>query len=469
MKIKLIFLCFICISFKGYSQELEIIIKEKAPYNLFQDILIEINLKNTTGKPLTYFDSRYTSWDSYDEIWEMKVNGEPIDMSSFRDAHEGKFTENSIITLLPGEKKQIRGRLMQLQSPGHYVYSYTQIQSPGLVKKVYASNASAYDASQKITSFKVNGQIEFDVLDKKQGEIKNIVQMTWEEWKEYKKKALYDNNNYFLSIDKAFNEPEKVYYLALSCDNISEEMLKRVGNFKNLKYLSLSSLDVKEFPKEIADLNLYEIEILTKKGANITYPYGISGNSTVHRLVGKFYNGIPSAVLNLKNLEELDVRYCNIVEFPNLSSLKNLQVLIANDSELKTLQSAGLENLSKLREIDISGNPALTDLSPLTACLNLEVISCNRGSLKTLPEQIGKLSKLQKIDLVLNKELTILPSSFVDLKNLKHLDLDRTGIQSLPVGLSQLPLETLTVSETNCKKTEDYKILKKRLKNNFRD
>lgn len=469
MKTKLFFLSLFLYSFFGYSQELEITIKEKAPYKLFQDILVEINLKNTSSKPITYFNSLYTSWSSFNESWSIQYNGKPLELNTFRDAHEGRFTENTIITLKPGEKKQIRVSLFKLSSPGHCVLTYTQEQSPLLVKKGYAASASAYAASQKITSFKVTGSIEFDVQDSEQNVAMDKVQMSWEEWKQYKQKALYDNNNHFFAFDKALKNPEKVYSLSLRCDGLSEEMIKRIGNFKNLRSLDISNLNIKEFPKEIAALDLYEIVIKTKEGTDITFPYGISENSTIRIFSGKFSNGFPSAILNLKNLEVLSLTYSKLVELPNLGTLQNLESIYLGDTKLKTIQNAGFDNLPKLKKIAIDSNPSLADITPLTLCSSLEEISFSNCNLISLPDQIENLENLKNLALSYNKELTMLPATLVNLKNLKVLSLHHTGLQSLPTGLSQLPIENLTIYGTNCKKTDDYKILKKRLKDNFRD
>jgi len=49
------------------------------------------------------------------------------------------------------------------------------------------------------------------------------------------------------------------------------------------------------------------------------------------------------------------------------------------------------------------------------------------------------------------------------------LNLNRTAIEILPEGFSVLPLEELSIQQTSCKVTKDYKELRKRLKENFKE
>lgn len=471
MKIRnsLLLLILLSFFFKTNAQEIEITTTDKPPYNLFQDILFEINLINTTDKPIKYFNSLYTSWDSYEEVWNITIDGHPSDLYSFSDAHEGKFSENSIITLQPGDKKHIRSRLISLKSPGHYTFSYTQTQSPSLVKKQFAKNISAYSVSQEINSFTVSTAIEFDVADIQSEKIENVVEISWPEWLIYSEKELYDNNNHFSNLEKALNEPENVYSLNIGCDGINEAMLKRIGDLKNLKYLALSNVNIETFPIEIAKLNLYELKIYPKKGNIISFSNGLSVNNTLRRLSAEFNNGLPKEILSLTNLEKLDVRYCPLRELPNLSSLKNLKYLIANNAQIKTIENIGLESLSNLKEININSNPNITSIEPLINCVNLEIISCSGAKLTAIPAGIENLTQLKELILSDNRELSSLPANFVNLKSLKSLDISRTNIEVLPENFSKLPLEKMRIIDTNCKTTSDYKILKKRLKNKFRD
>lgn len=451
------------------AQKIEIVPKSSPAYNLFQDVLFEVYLTNNTDKPLTYFDSRYTSWDSYKESWDLTIDGTATGVRSFKDAHEGKYSEKYIITLQPGERKHIRSRRITFKSAGRYKLTYTQTQSPDIVKQHYASSPSAYAKSQTINRFTVSYSYTFDVKDIKTGKVEDLVTMSWDEWLSYKKNEMRQNKNNFSNLEDALKNPDQVYYLSLSCDGLSEEMIKRIGMFKNLKFLSLSKYNLDVLPKEIADLNLYELEIYPQNGKEVRFQYGMSTNNTLRTLSGRFYNGLPKEVLSLTNLEMLDIRYCPIQELPHLGSLTKLEKLIANDTKLQSIENIGLEGLSNLKEINLSGNPNIKSIEPLMNCKKLEKISCNRGDLANIPAEIGSLSQLKELQLAYNKALTSLPKSFINLKNLTYLNISGTNIGLLPEGISLLPLEQISIKNTPIQKSKDYKALKKRLKDKFKE
>ena len=61
-----------------------------------------------------------------------------------------------------------------------------------------------------------------------------------------------------------------------------------------------------------------------------------------------------------------------------------------------------------------------------------------KGGLTQLPESISKLSKLEMLNLSMNK-IGKLPASFSQLKNLRHLDLSFTELKQFPAEVLELP------------------------------
>lgn len=472
------------------SQELEITIKEKPPYKVFEKILVKVNLKNTTNKPLTYFDSRFTSWGSFKEQWQMKIDGKPADLNFFQDAYEGKYKSKTIITLQPGQSKSLGGQMFKLKSPGHYKISYTQKQSPSYVKKEYAKSLIAYKKSQKINTFEVKGKVEFDVKDIKTKSISKKVEMSYEEWKEYKKEKVYDGH-YFTDIDKALKNPQKVFYLQIGCEGLSKNMINRIGQLKNLKSLSLYSFNQESLPFSIAELDLFELTIIPTNNQNIAFPEEFANNETLRILKTKSFGKISKEILKLKNLKNLDISKSSLASLPDMSSLQNLEKLKASSIDLKNCNEANLDKIKSLKILDLGYNKKLNRIDFVTECKNLEILelnSCNIqhlpknidslsnlkelslaiNNLKKLPSTIGNLTTLEHLKLSFNKELEKLPSSFVNLENLKHLNISNTGVRRLPEGFSELPLEKIILVDTRIKRTKDYRILKRRLGDNFR-
>lgn len=476
----------------SFAQKIEIKANTNPPYKLNQEILFTIYLINNTDKPIFYFDSQNTSWDSFIEKSELTVNGNLLEMNEFKDAHEGQYGENVIATIYPGNKAIIRYKRIQLTSPGHTVFKYSQEQSPLLVQKKYAKTPTAYEKSKKINPFKVSGSIEFDVDDIETKSITNKVEMNWNEWITYKKEKSASNNNIFGSLETALLNPDKVYTLTLNCEGLSEDMIKRIGLLTNLKELYLQNYSLNKIPVEITHLNLFELSILSNKMKSIELPKSFSNMDSLHVLFLNNFIGIPNEVVSLKKLEELTINYCSVNKLPDLSALQNLKKLSVVFSELISIESSNIDKIENLQKVDFSGNENIGSIESICKCKNIKSISFNLcriqqipdginglqnlteiqmslNNFSSIPESFGTLINLESIDLSNNKYLVELPKSIINLNKLKSLLINNTGIMILPEGISNLPLNYVTIYATKCKKNKDYKLLKKRLKNRFRE
>lgn len=480
-----------CYSLTLPAQELDILIKEPPPYMLSQDINFEIYLTNTTDSSITYFDSRGSSWNSFKEVWSMNVNNQFLEILPLNGAYNSKFTDSAIITLQPGNKKLARTYVFNLKSTGLYSLTYIQEQSPAFVKREHADNSVSDSAINNITTFKVSKNIKFEVFKHYDTTISELITMSWEEWKDYSHVKVFSRNKHFFNIDAALRFPQDAYSLTLYCDDLNKEDIKRISRLKNLKALVLRDYKLDSFPKELTELNLYELTIIPKNEITIDFSEGISKNSTIRKLTAKFYDGIPEQILSLKKLIYLDIKDCNIKTLPKLDSLQNLEVLIANNTKISTLENASLDKLLKLKDINMSGNRKIDDITPLLNCTNLEFLVINRTNIQSIPDEIENLSKLKKLSISSkltsitdsigklddmrylsfggNRNLDSLPHSITNMKKLLHLDLSSTKIDQLPEGIADLPLEKVLIYNTDCTRTKDYKLLKNRLGNKFKD
>ncbi|ATB48232.1 leucine-rich repeat domain-containing protein [Corallococcus macrosporus] len=68
----------------------------------------------------------------------------------------------------------------------------------------------------------------------------------------------------------------------------------------------------------------------------------------------------------------------------------------------------------------------------------LESLWVRTTGIKQVPPELGRLSKLKKLDLSFNPELTELPAELGDLASLESLNLNRTGVTTLPDPLERL-------------------------------
>jgi Leucine-rich repeat (LRR) protein len=164
-----------------------------------------------------------------------------------------------------------------------------------------------------------------------------------------------DKDKEYTNIDEALKNPESVYKLDLSNQEISlkNEQWKL---FINLEYLNLKNDRLKEIPKEIS--NLKQLKVLN-----------LSGND---------FNSLPNEFSNLNNLEELFLN-----DEKNINLPKTLKIL----SKLPKLKSLHLENdnLYKLPN-------EINDLK------SLESLYLNNNHFETIPN-LKPLDHLKYLDL----------------------------------------------------------------------
>ncbi|WP_421921140.1 leucine-rich repeat domain-containing protein [Marinifilum sp.] len=447
------------------AQEVELKIETPPPYKVFDNVLVEVFIVNNTNQPISYFDSRYTSWDSYTEEWTISVEGKPLEIYNFNDGHEGKYTEKSILKLMPGERRNLKSRLFKLNSSGKYQFSYKQNQSPKLIKEAYASNKSVYQLSQSISTFTVSGKLEINVADIQNNLNVNKVDMSWEKWQEYSKQKVYKDKRFFTKLEDALEDPENVYYLMLHCDGISLEMIEKIGLFVNLKRLDIGNYSLEIVPASIAKLDLYEFQLLTAQGKKVEFSEEFSLNNTIRKCQVKSTDYISPNILKVRSIEELDLRNSDLTTLPYLGNLSNLRKLNAIGNCFKNIDNSGLENITTLEEVNI-GSKSPIDISPITNWTSLKSLSIAMNTVTIIPESISNLNKLQKLNLSYN-DFKSLPGSVTKLTSLKEVDFSNSGITSLPEGFATLPLNKVNIKGSPCSKSNDYKILKKRLGNNF--
>jgi Leucine-rich repeat (LRR) protein len=174
----------------------------------------------------------------------------------------------------------------------------------------------------------------------------------------------------YTNIDDALKNPEKVYKLNLSNQevNLSNDQWKL---FINLEYLNLKNDGLKQIPKEIS--NLKRLKVLD-----------LSGNE---------FKELPSEFSNLYNLEEL---YLN--DEKNLKLTETLNVL----AKLPKLKSLHLEN-DNLEELP----------NEINKLKSLESLYLNENKFKSIPN-LKPLDHLKFLDLRKNN----VKPELLDQKNL---------------------------------------------------
>jgi Leucine-rich repeat (LRR) protein len=165
----------------------------------------------------------------------------------------------------------------------------------------------------------------------------------------------------FTSLEEALKNPEKVYNLNLSNQNVAipkeawskfinleilsfkndhlKEIPQEIGFLKNLKVLDLSGNDFTSLPKSFSELNHLE-ELFLNDDKNLQFDknkktLNLPINLRILHLEQDNLNNLPKEVYELKKLESLFLNNNNFIEVPkDLKGLKNLRKLDFHDNKI---------------------------------------------------------------------------------------------------------------------------------------
>jgi Leucine-rich repeat (LRR) protein len=165
----------------------------------------------------------------------------------------------------------------------------------------------------------------------------------------------------YTSLEEALKNPEKVYNLNLSNQNVTipkdawskfvnlevlsfkndhlKEIPMEIGFLKNLKVLDLSGNDFTSLPKSFSELNHLE-ELFLNDEKYLQFDknkktLNLPKNLRILHLEDDNLNYLPKEVYELKNLESLFLNHNNFIEVPkDLEGLKNLRQLDFHDNKI---------------------------------------------------------------------------------------------------------------------------------------
>ena len=223
----------------------------------------------------------------------------------------------------------------------------------------------------------------------------------------------------------------------------------------SLQSISLQSCLIPEFCGSWLP-NVQEINV----GYNLIqdFPVDLSQDLTVLKLCDNQLDAIPDDLSLLENLNDLDVSFCELKEFPSpILELKKLEHLDISNNFIRSIPQ-GITRL-QLKKFHLGKNPldefpkflcqfsALekTDLSncflerippEIFGLKNLTEISLRDNCITELPEQVCQLN-LEMLNLADNP-LNGLPESFRNFVNLKHLDISFTNLEEIPFQILYL-------------------------------
>uniref|UniRef100_A0A803N4A9 non-specific serine/threonine protein kinase n=1 Tax=Chenopodium quinoa TaxID=63459 RepID=A0A803N4A9_CHEQI len=242
-------------------------------------------------------------------------------------------------------------------------------------------------------------------------------------------------SNYFVGkLPNSINElPPSLQHLNLSANNFSGDIPPSLAQLKGLVTLYLDSNSFNgTFPSELGHLeNLEELVLAYNPFAP---------------------NNLPREFGMLKNLKFLWMTQCNLIgeipkTFANLSSLEQLNL---DGNNLEGEVPSGLFLLKNLKILYLYNNRLSGELPTSFKAFNLVELDVSQNKLTGLiPEDIGKLQKLEILKLTQNEFHGTIPPSIAQLTSLKMLSLFMNRFSgSLPTEMGMhSELEGIEVSD----------------------
>ncbi|KAG0458609.1 hypothetical protein HPP92_021737 [Vanilla planifolia] len=156
---------------------------------------------------------------------------------------------------------------------------------------------------------------------------------------------------------------------------------------------------------------------------------------------------LPDMLRTCSSLQVLILSGNNITQWPGeiFSSLSNLSCLKLDNNPLSKIPIGGLEALSKLEILDLSGISSLIlDSSAFSQLTQLLELYLRRMKYYHIPSGILHLQRLKVLDLSQNSLISI-PEDIRNLTSLQELDLSDNNIGALPpeLGLLESNLQVL--------------------------
>ncbi|CAL5402983.1 unnamed protein product [Camellia sinensis] len=147
---------------------------------------------------------------------------------------------------------------------------------------------------------------------------------------------------------------------------------------------------------------------------------------------------LPAAIGELHMLKSLDVSFNLLLNIPEEVGSATSLVNFASNNCITSLPEE-LVNCLKLSKLDVEGNK-LTVLSEsiFASCIMLTELNASKNLLSGMPQSIGSLSRLIRLDLHQNR-ISSIPSSIMGCSSLVEFYMGNNLLSSLPAEIGALP------------------------------
>ncbi|KAF1611349.1 Leucine-rich repeat-containing protein 40, partial [Eudyptes chrysolophus] len=186
------------------------------------------------------------------------------------------------------------------------------------------------------------------------------------------------------------------------------------GQLVNLEELDLSNNHLTDIPTSFAFLiNLVRLNLACNQLKNL--PADISAMKSLRQLdcSKNYLETVPSKLATMASLEQLYLRKNKLRSLPEFPSCKLLKELHAGENQIEILNAENLKHLNSLSVLELRDN-----------------------KIKSVPDEITLLQKLERLDLA-NNDISRLPYRLGNLPQLKFLALEGNPLRTIRRDLLQ--------------------------------
>uniref|UniRef100_A0A8B9QPX7 Leucine-rich repeat-containing protein 40 n=1 Tax=Anas platyrhynchos TaxID=8839 RepID=A0A8B9QPX7_ANAPL len=186
------------------------------------------------------------------------------------------------------------------------------------------------------------------------------------------------------------------------------------GQLVSLEELDLSNNNLTDIPTSFALLiNLVRLNLACNQLKNL--PADISAMKSLRQLdcTKNYLETVPAELASMASLEQLYLRKNKLRSLPELPSCKLLKELHAGENQIEILNAENLKHLNSLSVLELRDN-----------------------KIKSVPDEITLLQKLERLDLA-NNDISRLPYTLGNLPQLKFLALEGNPLRTIRRDLLQ--------------------------------
>ncbi|CAG9860792.1 unnamed protein product [Phyllotreta striolata] len=243
--------------------------------------------------------------------------------------------------------------------------------------------------------------------------------------------------NLLTQLPEEIGDLKKLTTLSLNHNKLSE-LPKSFFKLTELKQLFINDNNLSGISKDISDLVMLEKLDLSnnkilKLPSGIGFLVRLIELSISHNKLKK----LPPDIVNIRALLKLDISHNSITSLPPMGELRKLQILYAQHNDITDIPSfIGCEQLYELH----FGNNFIQEI-PQEFCeytTHLKILELQDNQLKSIPAEITKIARLEKLDIT-NNDIEDIPNTIgimphlhlfkIEGNKLKHIrsDVIRAG------------------------------------------